>query len=209
MRRCVFFIILFLLVSIGVSAQNIAEINADIGIPDSLAFNKEIRIYQSHGTTNYSSLFRMYEDEFEKWNTEFYEHFAKIEGVVELRIKKELLTPKDDYDYVFLNLIRSHIMDLPEFENITWKLIKRNDVEKVKDIYRGETIEYYEYPRISRLIVLDGLGFRIQAKNEDKSNSFDYPNPEGYLKHFPDIDELIYMNEILTIIKDEFDIWKK
>lgn len=201
-------ILIIFLFSIGISAQNITEINSDLKLSDSLTNETEIRIYQGSGITNYSSLFRMFKDKSEKWKAEFYEHYAKVNGQAELRTEKQTLTSEKDMEFIFQNFVRSHILDLPSLSEIQWKLVTRGNVEKVKKKYRGKEIEEYELLN-KKIAIVDGEGFIIQAKGWNKSNVFEYSNPDSYLAEYPEIDELIYMCEILNIIRTEFGIWKK
>ena len=201
-------ILMIFLFSIGVSAQNTTEINSDLKLSDSLTYEIEVRIYQGGGITNYSSLFRMFKNNMDKWTTEFYEHYAKVNGQVELRIKKRTLKSENDMEFVFQNFVRSHILDLPSLSEIQWKLMTRGNVEKVKKQYRGKEIEEYELAN-NKIAILDGEGYKIQVKGWNRSNEFEFSNPDGYLKHYPEIDELIYMREILNTIRTEFGIWKK
>jgi hypothetical protein len=200
--------LIIFLFSIGVSAQNITEINSDLKISDSLTYVTEVRIYQGGGITNYSSLFRMFIDKSEKWTTEFYEHYAKVDGQVELRTEKRTLKSENDMEFVFQNFVRSHILDLPSLSKIQWKLVTRGNVEKVKKPYRGKMVEEYEL-MTRQVSILDGEGFKVQVKGWNRTNEFEYSNPDGYLKHYPEIDELNYMCEILDLIRTEFHIWKK
>ena len=78
-------IIIVFLFSIGVLAQNISEINSDLKLSDSLNYETEVRIYKDVGITNYTSVFRMFKDESEKWTAEFYEHYAKVDEQTKLR----------------------------------------------------------------------------------------------------------------------------
>ena len=201
-------ILIIFLFSIGVTAQNITEINSDLKLSDSLNYGTEIRIYQGGGITNYSSLFRMFKDKSEKWTAEFYEHYAKVDGIAELWTEKRILKSENDMEFVFQNLIRSHILDLPSLNKIQWKLVTRGNVEKVKKKYRGKEIEEYELTN-KQVAILDGEGFKVQIKGWNKTNEFEFSNPDGYLSHYPEIDELIYMCEILNTIRTEFGIWKK
>lgn len=194
--------------SIGLYSQNISEINTDLALSDSLTHETEVRIYQGGGITNYSSLFRMFKDKSRKWIAEFYEHYAKVDGQVELRTEKQTLKSKNDMEFVFQNLVRSHILDLPNKSEINWKLVTRGNVEKIERNFRGKKIEEYELLN-KKVSVLDGEGFNIQVTGWSRNNEFEYFNPDSYLKHYPDIDELIYMCEILNIIRDEFGIWEK
>ncbi len=201
-------VLILFLFSIGISAQNITEINSDIKLSNSLTYQTEVRIYQCTGITNYSSLFRMYKDKSGEWVVEFYKHYAKIGGQTELRTEMQTLKSENDMEFVFQNLIRSYIFDLPSLQDIRWKFGSRGNVKKVERIRRGKKTEKYEF--LNRQIgILDGEGFTIQVKGWNKTNEFEYSNPDGYLKHYPEIDELIYMCEILDTIRNEFGIWEK
>ena len=206
MKNCQ--ILIILLFSIGISAQNITEINSDLKLSDSLTYDTEVRIYQGGGITNYSSLFRMFKNESQKWTAEFYEHYAKVDGQAGLRTDKRALKSENDMEYVFQNFVRSHILDLLSLSEIQWKLVTRGNVEKVKKQYRGKEIEEYDFTN-KEVAIMDGEGFKVQAKGWNRANEFEFSNPDGYLKHYPEIDELIYMCEILNIIRIEFGIWKK
>ncbi|WP_299611364.1 hypothetical protein [uncultured Aquimarina sp.] len=202
-------IILFLipLLSLNFYSQNLSEINSDLNLTDSLTYETEVRIYQGGGITNYSSLLRMFKDKSEKWTAEFHEHYAIVVGQVELRTEKQTLKSKNDMEFVFQNLTRSHILDLPNESEINWKLVTHGNIEKVERNFRGKKIEEYEFSQ-KKIAILDGEGFKIQVTGWGKNNEFEYSNPDGYLKHYPEIDELIYMCEILNIIRHEFGIWK-
>ncbi len=203
-------IILFLipLLSLNLYSQNLSEINSDLNLTDSLTYETEVRIYQGGGITNYSSLFRMFKDKSKKWIAEFHEHYAKVDGQVELRTEKQTLKSKSDLEFVFQNFVRSHILDLPNESEINWKLVPRGNIEKIERNFRGKKIEEYDFSN-NKIAILDGEGFKIKVKGWDRNNEFEYSNPEGYLKHYPEIDELIYMCEILNILREEFGIWKK
>ncbi len=202
------FLVLFLSFSTFAITQNITEINSDLKLSDSLTYETEVRIYQGGGITNYSSLFRMFKDKSEKWTAEFYEHYAKVNGQAKLRIEKQTLTSEKNMEFIFQNLVRSNILDLPSLSEIRWKLVTRRNVEKVKKKYRGKEIEEYELMN-KQIAILDGEGFKVQVKGWNRANEFEFSNPDGYLKHYPEIDELNYMCEILELIRTEFHIWKK
>ncbi len=186
---------------------DISKINKDLKLSDSLTYPTEIRIYTGGGITNYSSLFRMYKTEKGKWNADFYEHYDEVIGRAELKTNRKKLTAKNELEFVFKNLVRSYILELPSLDKIQWKLKKRGEINRLKYKRKGKTKVEYE-TMFSEVAILDGETYTIQSKTNKKSHTFTYSNPESYLKHFPEIDELIYMNEILNTLKNEFDIWK-
>jgi len=201
-------ILIIILFSIGVSAQNIAEINSDLKLTDSLSYKTEVRIYQSSGTTNYSSLFRMFKDESKKWTSEFYQHYAKVKGKSKLRTEKQELKSKNNMDSIYRSLVRSYILELPSENEIGWKMIKRGTIEKIERFRNGEKKVTYELFN-RRWGILDGEGFKVQVKDWNGKNEFEYSNPDRYLSYYTDIDELNYMCEILSTIRNEFGIWEK
>ena len=99
-------------------------------------------------------------------------------------------------------------MDLPNMRDIWWKLVTRGNVEKVEKPYDGEMAEEYTF-RKQVLLVSDGEGFKVQVDGLDRTNEFEYSNPDAYLKVHPEIDELNYMCEILDLIRAEFNVWKE
>lgn len=193
--RC---LIIFLF-SIGIYAQNISRINTDLKLSDSLALDSEIRIYTGGGITNYSSLFRMYKDKSGKWTAEFYQHYAKVPGQTKLRIEKQTLKSENDMEFVWYSILRTNVELLPNMSDIKYKMRDRGHVELVD----GE----YQLIWNSKQI-MDGISYKVQIKTEKTSNEIGYGNPESYLKYYPEVDELIYFNELLDIIKSEFGIWK-
>ncbi|PHN93500.1 hypothetical protein CSC80_11295 [Maribacter sp. 6B07] len=200
-------ILILFLFSFGVYAQNISKINADLKLSDSLTYDTEIRIYQGGGITNYSSLFRMFKGKSEKWTAEFYEHYSKVIGQTKLRTKKRTLKSDNDMEFVYLNLLRSHILDLPNLKEIYWKLETRGEVEKVEIMHKGKIKEEYEILS-KRKTIVDGEGYIVQAKGW-KFNEFEFSNPDRYLEYYPEVDELIFVCEILNTIRNEFGVWKK
>ena len=202
------YILIVFLFSIGVSAQNVIEINADLKLADSLTYKKEIRIYKGGGITNYTSLFRMFKDKTKKWVVEFYQHYSKAKTKAKLHTKKRILKPKKDLEFTFQNLIRSHVLDLPSEEKIQWKLGTRSELKKIETIHKGKVIKEY-HSTTGKKHILDGESFYIQAKGYNLIHEFKYSNPDAYLAYYPHIDELIYMSEILNIIRSEFEIWGK
>ena len=55
--------------------------------------------------------------------------------------------------------------------------------------------------------VMDGQSYFVNFRNLKKTNNFFFSNPETYLSNYSDVDELISYNQILKIIKNEFNRW--
>ncbi len=201
MNQFIYF--LCFLFSCALGAQNISSKNKDFIIPDSLAHKVEIRIYQNLAISNYSSLFRMYQREDNSWNAEFYEHFDSLEP----KVTKRLLMPKSEHDYIFQNFLRSFALDIPNSDTIEWKRATSREVILYLDTIRGVPERKY-WNTIGLIDFVDGQSFSFQIKYLKNYNSFEYGNPSANLKHFPEVDEIQYVNEILNTVRSEFDIWK-
>ena len=65
------------------------------------------------------------------------------------------------------------------------------------------------YNTISKVSVLDGKVFFIKIKNGNRFNEIIYPNPQSYLTHYSNVDELQSVAELLEIVKSEFKIFDK
>lgn len=180
-------LMLFLLF-IGITAQNLSEVNKDLSLPDSLTYKNEIRIYQGGGKVNFVSLFRMFKDESGKWTAEFYENYNK----------KRTLKYKNDLEFIWKNILRTKIEFLPNMNDIFYKLSDRGKVELVGGKYEINQ---------KLILICDGLGYKVQIKTDNKINTVNYSNPRAYFKHYQEVDELIYFNELLNLIKSEFELW--
>ncbi len=192
--------LLIILFTLGLSAQDLTELNKSLSLPDSISQEEEIRIYKGFGITNFTSIFRMYKDNSDKWNIEHFEHFAGVKKRSKPEIKKQKLTSKDKPELVWLNILRTNIQFLPEMSEIKWKMKKRGKIEEINN-----------KPELSwsQVQIMDGVGYVVQIKENGKYHETYYGNPEKYLEHYPDVDELDFFSEFINLIRTEFDIWKK
>ncbi len=179
--------------------QNLTEINESVGFTDSLNNEKEIRIYRTPGMTNYTGIFRMYQDSKEKWRAELIDHYAKVPNQTEPKIEKRKLKSKSKMDLVWLEIQKTNIQDLPNMTEIEWKLKKNPQI--VKDM--GETVLSWQ-----KSSILDGEGFDVHIRWGKDFNRIYYSNPESYLRIYESVDELIYFNELLNLLRTEFGVWK-
>ena len=182
----------------SVVAQDLTRINKDLSLPDLLTYDREIRIYRGFGATNYTSIFRLYQNRTTEWRAEFYEHNSKIEGVTNLKTEKWVLKAKGNPEKIWLNFLRSHADVLPTQSDIQWKLADRGEIREINGKLELMANE---------LVFADGIGYLIQLRNEHSRNEFGYSNPESSLEFYPEIDELIYVKEIIDIVRTHFDIW--
>lgn len=178
-------------------AQNIAEINRNLNIPDTLNHSKEIRIYKDFSITNGTEIFRMFYSN-NTWKTELYKHYSYVDEKNKLTVEKMDLNTKQDLELVWLYMLESNVEYLPSIQEISYKLRGKAEFE----LYRGK----YEVSH-SKITMVDGVGYHVLVKNGTKQNEIKFDNPESYLEHYPQVDELNSYVEFLNIIRSTFDIW--
>ena len=192
-------ILIIILSNSTLFGQNLAEINKNIGLTDSLNLKKEIRIYRTSGMTNYTGIFRMYQDNKEKWRAELIDHYAKVPNQAELKIEKRKLKSKSKMDLVWLEIQKTNIQDLPNMEEIEWKLKKEPVIHEMD----GEKMLSWK-----KSSILDGQGYDVHFRWGKKFKRIYYSNPESYLRIYENVDELVYFSELLNLLRTEFGVWK-
>ena len=182
--------------------QEVSEINKVLEIPDTLEFQKEIRIYKNYSTTTRTTVFRMYDEGKNNWKVTIYYYSANLKQctkINQIQFPKEnigKLKPKNAY-LIWLNLLLLDLEFLPDLKEINYKL-------KLSSI-KFEDGEYVTIKNIKT--VIDGDSYEVFIKNGSIENSFSFNNPETYLKYYPTVDELISYNKLLSVIKKEFNLW--
>lgn len=102
---------------------------------------------------------------------------------------------------VWAKILDTDLLHLPPWENIQYKLEKKN-----KD-YFTEDDEIVS--SVSKSAILDGFTYYLKVKTDKNENEFEYDNPESYLKIYPNVDELISFTELLNLLRSEFRIFHK
>lgn len=197
------FYILFIIHISLLFSQEIQKFDSILKIENLKLHSKESRVYKDYSTSTGLELFRMYYDENDKINTEFYYTVARKSesGETTIRVRNKKLNSFKNPEWIWLELIYSDILNIPDFDEIRYKLKPKAKVlldEEGELVV--ETIETYP---------LDGVSFYIQIRNNEITKDIEYPNPESYLNKFPEVDELIIFNDFLNIIKEEFKVFKK
>ncbi|RDI09763.1 hypothetical protein [Flavobacterium sp. AG291] len=194
--KTIFISILFLIVSIS-SAQTVSEINDFIGIPDSLEYTNEIRIYKRYSTTNGTEIFRIYSNAVE-FKAEFYVYLGVIPGCVQKRsFTKTDIKGNLSNEMAWMKIEISGIEHLPEWKMFEYKF-------KMPEIVFSEGSYVYQ---TTTMAISDGVGYSVFYKSGKIKNHIEYGNPESYLRRFPGVDELEMFSKMLDVIRKDFGIW--
>ncbi|MBP6576670.1 MAG: hypothetical protein KA796_07590 [Chryseobacterium sp.] len=196
-------LLLVLIIPLNIFSQSFAELDSILKITKTEFNTNELRIYRKHSNTTGLELFRFYQDKNELWKADFYQTIAKRDSKnnIDIRIRKEKLNSLKNFELIWLQILNSDILFLPKFDKIEYKLKQKNNYFEIMD---GEI-----YNTISKVSVLDGKVFFIKIKNGNRFNEIIYPNPQSYLTHYSNVDELQSVAELLEIVKSEFKIFDK
>ena len=194
-----FLILIIILSNSNLFGQDWTKINKNVGFADSLNYKKEIRIYRTSGMTNYTGIFRIYQNNKDKWRAELINHYAKVPNQTELEIEKRKLKSKSKMDLVWLEILKTNIQDLPNMTDIDWKLKKEPVIQDIN----GEKVL-----SLKKSLILDGEGYDVHFRGGKYFNRVYYSNPESYLQIYKNVDELVYFNELLNLLRTEFGVWK-
>jgi hypothetical protein len=165
--------------------------------------NNEIRIYKKYSTSTGLELFRFYEDEHQNWKAEFYETVAlkNKKDEITIRTRRSKLNSLKNFELIWAQILETNVSYLPHWETFKYKFITHNHNYEIID---GEITS-----SSSSGYILDGVSYEVKIKNGKKQNEFNYPNPEFYLKKYPNVDELISFKELLDLLRNDFKIFEK
>ena len=199
-----FLIYIIILFSIQLKAQNVAEVNKALNLPDTLSYKKEIRIYMTYETTYSIEIFRMYDEGNNNWKVEILYYSTQFKNATKIdvfefpRETTGKLKPKNA-NLIWLQLLLCDIEYLPSIENIKYKL-KESSI----------SIEDGDYDIVEKhSLIHDGNSYNVFVSNIESKNYFTFDNPENYLKSYPNVDELQSYTKLLSIIKKEFNLWNE
>lgn len=179
-------ITLFLLCNISLG-QKFHNFNNQNSISDSLVFENEIRIYRvGNYQSNCTELVRVYENK-RDWQIDYYKCNKKLTLLI-------------DSQRVFYEILQNHPLHIPDQKDIDWKLKKIIGLEK--------NIEgNYQILMDKKLPPNHGHSYYFFVNRHGQYNQFKYYCPEILFKNYPEVDELILVNNILNVIKLNLNIW--
>lgn len=184
-------------------SQNNLEYDKILKIENLKFNNQEIRVYKDYQTSTGLELFRLYQDDNENWKAEFYSTVASKNNKDEItiRTRKSKLNSLKNMEMIWLQILDTQVIHLPQWEAFQYKL---KTVKKEYQIEDGELLS-----SSSKIAIVDGASFYVKIKNGKVENEFTYFNPESYLRTYPNVDELLSLKELLTLIRNEFNIFIK
>ena len=195
-------LIIFIISISSCFGQDYSEINKSLNLPDSLEYENEIRIYKDFSTTDGMEIFRMYNKGNNEWLVYVYYYNKTFKSATKIEI---IEFPKENLgeikvknaNLIWLKFLLTDVDKLPNLKDVSYKL-KKSKIEFIDGEYA-----------IARNVmsVMDGQSYFVNFRNLKITNNFIFNNPETYLSNYAEVDELISYNQIVTIIKDEFNLW--
>ncbi|MGY5353470.1 hypothetical protein [Wenyingzhuangia sp. IMCC45467] len=209
----ILFIIYFFIGFLNAFSQEIKEIDSILKIENFKHFSKELRVYIFESFSENCMFYRIYQNELNQWKIEEYFVHPELESLTYInendflndsiikksykpeRFTKKNIKPNKNFDFEWLNLLTTNILEIPDLSEYEYKLNKKS-VEKINGKY-----EIIEEEVIG---ITDGKTYIIKIKNEENLNELILHNPYSYIKFYPEVDELNYLSNFLTKFKDIF-----
>jgi hypothetical protein len=193
------FVIYFISSFLTLAAQDITKINIELEIPDSLSKAKELRIYKYLYLSQSVDVLRLYQQHDNLFMVECYRY--KKHPKTDSLDHKMLKLTKDSFDnLIWLKIDQSHILNLPNMDDIRYKLHGKVEISNENG--------FYEVSK-DMITISDGVGYRVLIKDEKDKNDVYYDNPESYYTHYPFVDELDYFTRLLDLIRLEIGVWRE
>ena len=95
-------------------------------------------------------------------------------------------------------MLLADIEYLPNLQDIKYKL-KNSTIEKID----GKNTLLKKVKTVPNV-----FSYSIFVRNVKVNNYFVFNDPEKYFDLFPDVNELVSFNKLLSVIRNEFNIWK-
>ena len=160
--------------------------------------NIEVRAFKDRGITNGGEvlILRNVDSGWEAFLYKYYYKMSKRKVLNKLR-KMDIipLLPKSGWSEFWNALKENQLLSLP-------------DDHLIEDKKRGPA----EYNKIRKAVgykkvhILDGTSYDVEVKVNGLLRYYSYRNPESYLEHFPQVEELQNFSNIIRLIREEFGI---
>ena len=146
-------------------------------------YDRELRIRTEISVSNDYKMTRIYQDSSDNWVLE--KHLSNSESVTN-NLGKEFYKS-------WLELLTTNILDLPNLEEIQYKLGTKKVIQ-----------ENGQYEMIEEVVIgpNDGIHYIIEMKDQNKFNRLEISNPYFYITKFPNVDEFKYLDRFLKLFKE-------
>ena len=180
--------LIFFTLSLSCFCQEFHNFNYQNSISDSLEFENEIRIYKfGNYQSNCTELVRIYENK-RDWQIEYFKCNKKLTLLI-------------NSQRIYYEILQNHPLRIPNQKDIDWKLNTIIGLEKNEE-------SNYEILVEKKLPPNHGHSYFFFVNRHGQYNQFKYYSPVILLQNYPEVDELILVNNILDIIKQNLNIWE-
>ena len=146
----------------------------------------EFRLWTLPSLSDYATLFVLMQRH-GKWTARYFEYRGNGESVV-----KESNVDPGKLDSLWNRLVANQVLTLPTHDSI------RN---KMKIFIADTSYVLEEDDMYKRVMMTDGAIYRFELKDRNKRRAYEYHCPMGYLKHYPNLEELYRAFSIIVLVR--------
>jgi len=149
-------------------------------------YDFEFRFSTNPALVSYSNIFILTQKN-KTWSARFFEYNGNSK-LTEREVNQSQL------DKLWKRLVANQILTLPTQDSIRHKM----------KIFIADTLNALdEDDPYQRVAITDGVVYYFELTTQNKRRSYDYQCPKGYLKHFPNIEEL-YRAYVIIVLRKKY-----
>lgn len=149
-------------------------------------YDFQFRLWTAPSLVSYANVFILTQKD-KIWTARFFEYYGKkTPNVLERNVNQSGL------DSLWQKLVAKQVLTLP-----TQDSLKR----KMKIFIADTSKSFDEGDSYKKVIITDGVEYHFELRTPEKSRSYSYHCPRGYLKHYPNIEELYRAFMIIILVR--------
>ena len=121
------------------------------------------------------------------WTARFFEYNGnKASKLSETKVNQTKL------DSLWKSLVANQVLTLPTQDSLKHKM----------KMFVADTSQTYDEGDVYRqVIITDGIAYHFELTTQEKIRSYDYHCPQGYLKYYPNVEELYRAFVVIALVR--------
>jgi len=149
-------------------------------------YDFQFRLWTNPSLVSYTNVFILTQKN-KTWTARFFEYNGnRTSKVLERKVDQSGL------DNLWQRLVAEQVLILP-----TQDSLKR----KMKIFIADTSQPFDEGDSYKKVIITDGVEYHFELRTPEKSRSYSYHCPQGYLRHYPNVEELYRAFMIIVFVR--------
>lgn len=149
-------------------------------------YDFQFRLWTNPSLVSYSNVFILTQKD-KIWTARFFEYYGnRTPNVLERKVDQSGL------DSLWQRLVAEQVLTLTTQDSLKGKM----------KIFIADTSQSFdEGDSYKKVIITDGVEYHFELRTPEKSRSYSYHCPQGYLRHYPNVEELYRAFMIIVFVR--------